>query len=79
MHDHRSGLKAALAKTFNDAPCIIRGTKLFIMDEVIKTTVLPLLHVALAVQFGNDAMNDRQAAEKRGAAAHLGSLFTDRI
>ena len=77
LHDHRSGLKAALAKTFNDAPCIIRGTKLFIMDEVIKATVLPLLHVALAVQFGNDAMNDRQAAEKRGAAAYLGSLFTD--
>ena len=79
LHDHRSGLKAALAKTFNDAPCIIRGTKLFIMDEVIKATVLPLLHVALAVQFGNDAMNDRQAAEKRGAAAYLGSLFTNRL
>ena len=52
LHNHRSGLKAALAKTFNDAPCIIRGTKLFIMDEVIKATMLPLLHVALAVSSG---------------------------
>lgn len=77
LHDHRSGLKAALAKTFNDAPCIIRGTKLFIMDEVIKATVLPLLHVALAVQLRHDTVDDGQAAEKRSAAAYLGSLFTD--
>lgn len=79
LHDHRSGLKAALAKTFNDAPCIIRGTKLFIMDEVIKATVLPLLHVALAVQLRHNTVDDGQAAKERGAAAYLGSLFTDRL
>ena len=77
LHNHRSGLKAALAKTFNDAPCIIRGTKLFIMDEVIKATVLPLLHVALAVQLRHDTVDDGQAAKERGTAAHLGSLFPD--
>lgn len=77
LHNHRSGLKAALAKTFNDAPCIIRGTKLFIMDEVIKATMLPLLHVALAVQLRHDTVNDGQAAKERGTAAHLGSLFPD--
>ena len=79
LHDHRSGLKAALAKTFNDAPCIIRGTKLFIMDEVIKATVLPLLHVALAVQLRHNTVDDGQAAKERGTAAHLGSLFPDRL
>lgn len=77
LHDHRSGLKAALAKTFNDAPCIIRGTKLFIMDEVIEAPMLPLLHIALAIQLRHDAMDDSQAAEKRGTAANLGSLFSN--
>ena len=79
LHDHRSGLEAALAKTFNDAPCIIRRTKLFIMDEVIKATVLPLLHVALAVQLRHNTVDDGQAAKERGTAAHLGSLFPDRL
>ena len=77
LHDHRSGLKAALAKTFNDAPCVIRSTQLFIMDEVVKATVLPFFYIALAVQFGNDTVNDGQAAKERGTAAHLGSLFPD--
>lgn len=77
LNNHGRGLKAALAKALNDTPCIIRGAELFIVDEVVKATVLPFLHIALAVQFGNDTVNDRQAAEKRGAAAYLGSLFTD--
>ena len=75
LHDHRRGLKAALAKAFNDTPCVIRGTELFIMDEVIEAPVLPLLHIALAVQLRHDTVDDGQAAKERGTAAHLGSLF----
>ena len=77
LHDHGRGLKAALAKAFNDTPCVIRSTELFIMDEVIEAPVLPLLHIALAIQLRHDAMDDSQAAEKRGTAANLGSLFSN--
>ena len=77
LYDHRSGLKAALAKAFNDAPCIIRSTELFIMDEVIEATVFPFLHIALTIQFRDNAMHDGQAAKECGTAAYLGSLLTD--
>ena len=77
LHDHRRGLKAALAETFDDAPCVIRSTELFIMDEVIEAPMLPLLHIALTIQLRHNTMDDSQAAKKRGTAAHLRSLFTD--